>query len=150
MRVYSRGQVHCSSYLPQERDHRLPVAVAQSLPYLIFQSGDDLVDPRDKGGAGSGQAHVKGAPVLLAAMPSHPARSLHFIDQSHHVVAMDPEGVRQLLLRLTRRTGEVAQDAEGARGDTERSESLREDLGRAGTNLRQQEGEGLGISCRLT
>jgi len=124
-------------------------ALGQAPPDLAVQGGDQFVDASDKGRSGAGQAHVKRPSVPLAPVPSHPARRLHVVDQAHHVVAVDPERVRQLLLGLASTAVEVAQDPESARGNTQRCQSLGEDLSRAGADLRHQEGQGLGVGRPL-
>jgi hypothetical protein len=148
--VYPGAQIERLGELLQERDHRLSVAITQSPAYLVIQGGDQSGDPGNQGRSGPGQAHVEGSPVLRAAVPSHPTSGFHVIDQAHHVVAVDPERIGQLLLGLAPGAGQVAQDSEGARRDSQGRESFGKQLRRTGTDLGQQEREGIGVGRRST
>jgi hypothetical protein len=101
VRVHPRAKVERHRDLFQECDHRPSFAVGKPLRELVVQSGDQSVDPVNQGEARFGKAHAKRSPVARAAVALHPAGGLQLVDQAHHVVAMEPESISQLLLSRT-------------------------------------------------
>jgi hypothetical protein len=129
MRVHSWPQLEPVGKPRQESDQEPALIVVQYGTDVVIKRRNDFVDLRDNRGAARCQTDLEGPPVLFVSMPSDPAGGLHLVDQPDHVVAMDPKGVGQLLLRLSWRDGQVAQDAVRTRRDAQRREPVGEELG---------------------
>lgn len=113
MRVHSRAELEVAGEPRQQSDQDPPFIAIEIGTDVVVERRNELVDPRNQRRAPSGQTDIEGPPVLLVPMSPDPASGLHLIDQPDHVVAMNPKRIRQLLLRLSLRSGQVAQDAVG-------------------------------------
>ena len=111
MRMHPSAQARSACKFAQKFDGHLAFSVVEALADLFVQFRNDIVHPTHLRDAGLGQAHIESSPVEVATVPSHPPSCLQFVDQPHHVVAMNAQRIRELLLGPTAGNRQITENA---------------------------------------
>jgi hypothetical protein len=121
----------------QQREQGCPIVVTESGEQFRLLLIGELVCPRQKLPRGRREPDRMGPPVIGVAASLDKPALLELIDQADHHVAVNTEGIRQLLLGLPVFVGQVHKQAEMVGLDTQ----WRQTVGKAPRALGAQYGK---------